>query len=282
MKATKLLTLAFGLLVCVSLSAKDKKTKKTNKQAVPVEKVDTVSVQELSYAFGVAQTNGLKQYLMQQLGVDTTLMAYFLQGFDNPELNDNDKAYKAVLAGKDIRKRVGEMMPRMSQNFWDAEHPVNNEEFFRGFRAAIMGATKYAPDSAHAIITNQTKVLNQHWLTVNAKKDGVKVTPSGLQYKVLTAGTGDVPKTTDKVKVNYEGKLINGTMFDSSYQRGKPAEFPLNGVIKGWTEALSLMPVGSKWELYIPYNLAYGERGNSNIPGYSTLIFTVELLEIVK
>ncbi|MCR5820295.1 MAG: FKBP-type peptidyl-prolyl cis-trans isomerase [Bacteroidaceae bacterium] len=281
MEVRKLLTVALGLLLCVSLSAKDKK-KKAKKQSAPIEKVDTVSVQELSYAFGIVQTNGLKHFLVQQMGVDTTLIDYFIQGFDSPELTDNDKAYKALLAGKEIRKRINESLPRMNKQFWDADHPVNSEEFFRGFRSAVKGDSKYSPDSAHIIITNQNKTLNQHWLAVNSKKKGVEVTPSGLQYKVITAGTGALPKETDKVKVNYEGKLINGTMFDSSYQRGKPAEFLVNGVIKGWIEALTMMPVGSKWELYIPYNLAYGERGNSNIPGYSTLIFTVELIEIVK
>jgi len=122
----------------------------------------------------------------------------------------------------------------------------------------------------------------EEFLAENKKKEGVKVTASGLQYKVIKKGNGPKPKLTDKVKVNYRGTLLDGTEFDSSYKRGKPAEFPLNGVIKGWTEGLQLMPVGSKYEFYIPADLAYGARGPQTIGPNQTLIFEVELLEIVK
>jgi FKBP-type peptidyl-prolyl cis-trans isomerase FklB len=121
------------------------------------------------------------------------------------------------------------------------------------------------------------------FLQANKEKPGVIVTPSGLQYKVIKMGTGDKPVTTDRVKVNYVGTLIDGTKFDSSYDRGTPAEFQVGGVIKGWVEALQLMPVGSKFVLYIPENLAYGGNGAGDlIKPYSTLIFEVELLDIVK
>ena len=121
------------------------------------------------------------------------------------------------------------------------------------------------------------------FLEENKKKKGVVTTASGLQYTVLTEGTGSKPKTTDVVCVNYRGTLIGGTEFDSSYKRGQPATFPLNRVIPGWTEALQLMPVGSKYRLFIPSNLAYGERGSGKLIGpNSTLIFEVELLEIQK
>ena len=121
------------------------------------------------------------------------------------------------------------------------------------------------------------------FLLENAKKKGVVSLLSGLQYKIIKEGNGAIPIDGQTVKTNYKGSLINGKQFDSSYDRGQPATFGVNQVIAGWTEALKLMPVGSQWELYIPYNLAYGERAmGANIPAYSTLIFTIELLEIVK
>ncbi|KPL24439.1 MAG: hypothetical protein AMJ75_03785 [Phycisphaerae bacterium SM1_79] len=120
------------------------------------------------------------------------------------------------------------------------------------------------------------------FLEANGKKEGVKVLPSGLQYKILKEGTGKSPTAEDKVKINYQGTLIDGTEFDSSYKTGKPVEYPVKNFIKGWTEALQLMKEGGKWQLFIPPDLAYGERGNRGIPGNSTLIFEVELLEILK
>lgn len=120
------------------------------------------------------------------------------------------------------------------------------------------------------------------FLANNAKREDVTVTPSGLQYEVLSAGEGDKPVATSTVRTHYHGTLIDGSVFDSSYDRGQPAEFPVNGVIKGWTEALQMMPVGSKWRLYVPHDLAYGEQGAGGAIGpFSTLVFDVELLDIV-
>ena len=122
----------------------------------------------------------------------------------------------------------------------------------------------------------------EHYLAENAKKEGVVVLPSGLQYQVLTATEGRKPAATDNVKCHYEGRLTDGTVFDSSYRRGEPATFPLNGVIAGWTEGLQLMGEGSKFRFFIPYHLAYGERGaGASVPPYAALIFDVELLEVV-
>ena len=122
----------------------------------------------------------------------------------------------------------------------------------------------------------------EEFLKENAKKDGVFVLPSGLQYKVLKQGTGAVPSLNDKVLVNYEGRLIDGTVFDASANHGdKPAEFRPTDVIKGWTEALTMMPVGSKWQVYIPYDIAYGSREAGQIKPYSALIFDIELVGIV-
>jgi FKBP-type peptidyl-prolyl cis-trans isomerase FklB len=129
-------------------------------------------------------------------------------------------------------------------------------------------------------LTESNKKEGAAFLAENAKKEGVVTLPSGLQYKVLTAGTGPKPTATDQVVCNYRGTLLDKTEFDSSYKRGQPATFPVSGVIKGWTEALQLMPVGSKWELFIPADLAYGERGQGPIAPTATLVFDVELLSI--
>jgi FKBP-type peptidyl-prolyl cis-trans isomerase FkpA len=134
-----------------------------------------------------------------------------------------------------------------------------------------------------APLIEKNKKEGEAFLAENKKKEGVITTESGLQYKIITKGTGPMPKATDKVKVNYRGTLLDGKEFDSSYARNEPAEFPLNQVIKGWTEGLQLMPVGSKYEFYVPYDLAYGEMGRGEkIPPAAVLTFEVELLDIVK
>lgn len=130
-------------------------------------------------------------------------------------------------------------------------------------------------------VAGQAKADGEKFLQENAKREGVKTTASGLQYEVLEPSLGQKPKATDTVRVHYEGTLIDGTVFDSSYRRGESITFPLNGVIRGWTEGLQLMSIGSKYKFFIPYQLAYGERGaGASIPPYAALIFTVELLGI--
>jgi FKBP-type peptidyl-prolyl cis-trans isomerase FklB len=139
---------------------------------------------------------------------------------------------------------------------------------------------KQAAEQAKAGAENLVK--GNAFLEANKAKEGVKVTESGLQYKIIKEGTGKTPTTSDKVKTHYRGRLIDGKEFDSSYKRGKPAEFPVTGVIKGWTEALQLMKEGAKWELYIPANLAYGAQARPGLPANSTLIFEIELLEVME
>lgn len=171
---------------------------------------------------------------------------------------------------------------------------LNIEEFANAIKAVLTNQQPaLSVEEAQQVLTEYFTKLQEEqvkmfkaegeaFLAENAKKEGVVTLPSGLQYKVITVGNGNKPTASQQVKCHYEGTLINGAKFDSSYDRNEPAVFPVNGVIQGWVEALQLMPVGSKWELYIPYNLAYGERGaGQSIPPYATLIFTVELLEIL-
>jgi len=143
--------------------------------------------------------------------------------------------------------------------------------------AAIRSYVQEAKASQHKNAVEE----GAKFLAENAKRDEVTVLESGLQYEVMVKGEGAKPKASDRVTTHYHGTLLNGTVFDSSVQRGEPASFPVNGVIQGWVEALQLMPVGSKWKLFVPYNLAYGERGAGGaITPFSTLIFEVELLSI--
>jgi FKBP-type peptidyl-prolyl cis-trans isomerase len=167
------------------------------------------------------------------------------------------------------------------------------EEFLKGVRDSLTGKeTRLNEYEAMMIIQNEYQELmagkeeeakqkEAEFLAGNSKKKGVTITPSGLQYEVITESTGAKPTASSRVRVHYEGKLIDGTVFDSSYERGDPAEFNLNGVIAGWTEGLQLMSVGSKYRLYVPSELGYGQ-GGQGIPPYSTLIFEVELLDILN
>lgn len=179
------------------------------------------------------------------------------------ELNIDDfaQAIKDVIAGAELKVSDSEAQT-IVQDFFKKQEEKQ--------RAAAAEAGKAAREAG------------EKYLAENAKKEGVVTLPSGLQYKVLTEGSGKKPKATDKVKCHYEGMLIDGTLFDSSIQRGEPATFPLNGVIAGWTEGLQLMAEGSKYRLFIPYNLGYGERGaGASIPPYAALVFDVELIEVL-
>ncbi len=161
-----------------------------------------------------------------------------------------------------IEDVLSHSQPKIS--YQEAQQVLNT--FFQELEAKVAGAAK---------------ADGEKFLAENAKREGVKVTASGLQYEILEPSLGQKPKATDTVRVHYEGTLIDGTVFDSSYRRGESISFPLNGVIKGWTEGLQLMSIGSKYKFFIPYQLAYGERGaGASIPPYAALIFTVELLGI--
>jgi FKBP-type peptidyl-prolyl cis-trans isomerase FklB len=180
-------------------------------------------------------------------------------------------------------------------NFKRQNIDLNSEAFAAGFKDAMTGkkplmseeevretmmAFEKDMQQKQAETAQKNVAEAEKFLAANKAKEGVKATASGLQYKVLKEGSGAQPKSSDTVTVNYRGTLIDGTEFDSSYKRGQPAVFPVGGVIKGWTEALQLMKVGSKFQLFIPANLAYGEQGRSGIPPNSLLIFEVELMDV--
>ena len=170
---------------------------------------------------------------------------------------------------------VNEIFSGKPSSLTDAEA----QEVMKNFQQDV--AAKQA--EKRKLEADKNKKAGDDFLAKNKKAKGVKVLPSGLQYKVMVSGKGEKPSAADTVTVNYKGTLINGKEFDSSYKRGTPATFPVNGVIKGWTEALQLMKTGSKWELYIPSDLAYGERGaGADIGPNETLVFTVELISIQK
>ena len=294
------------LLLIAGAASAQKKAKKAKKAeaAAPVELAvapDTVSLDRFSYAVGMANSNGLKNYLAQRMNIDTTkYMADFLRGF-NEMANSNDPALKAYAAGLQIGDQVGnQMVGNLNQEITGNADTtfVNKAEFLRGFIAGLQASDPaLTVDSAAQIAQRQfdfyhkelmekkygdNRRAGEAFLAENAKKDSVVTLPSGLQYKVLVAGNGEVPQANSKVEVNYEGRLIDGTVFDSSYKRNKPQEFGVGGVIPGFSEALQLMPVGSTWEIYIPQELAYGEREtpNSPIKPYSALIFKIELISI--
>ena len=295
----KILLLALVSALCLGIQAMPKKKKDKKNKKAQVEKVDTVDVKTFSYLIGRLNTEGLAEYLARQKGVDAKYMAQFIEGFGKTVLTEADLKAKARIAGTEIREDVSKrVMPNISKQMNDSVDLLNHDEFLRGFMEGIMGTeSAISNDSAIKIVEKQMKYYQEsmmerkygpnrkageEFLKANLKNKDVKQTASGLQYKVITKGEGPIPTNTQRVKVHYEGRLIDGKVFDSSYKRGQPATFGVNQVIKGWTEALTMMPAGSKWELYIPQELAYGAREQKEIPAFSCLIFTVELLEVVK
>lgn len=276
-----------------------KKTKNAEPQPAPLELKSVAD--SISFAAGMAQTEGLLPYLKSQLNVDTAYMADFIQGLVDAKSKCNDPRFVAYQAGESISQMVlGRMVPGINNEMKSEGDTLNPDLFYAGFLAALkkdttvytntiatnkfrskMQEIQKAKEAKAKAALELKKKEGEAWLAENAKKEGVITTPSGLQYKVITEGNGIKPLAEDEVTVRYEGKLIDGTVFDSSYKRKDPdTKFRCNQVIKGWTEALTMMPQGSKWELYIPQDLAYGERAQGSIPAYSVLIFTVELVSV--
>ena len=292
----KILFILLAATVCVTLADAKKKDKKDKEKAAPVEL--KTSSDSLSYAAGYANTNGLIPFLQQQYKVDTAYMADFIQGLKDAREKGNDPRFVAYNAGAQIQQMLEQrMIAGVKTALTDAPDSLILDLFYNGFLASLAKDStlfkqevaqkffedkmKYNDEAKKEKLYGENRRKGEQFLAENSTKDSVVTLPSGLQYKVLTMGTGEKPKATQEVSVKYEGKLVDGTVFDSSYSRkDQVTKFRANQVIKGWTEALCLMPVGSKWELYIPYDLAYGDRQSGKIPPYSALIFTVELVDI--
>ena len=298
MNKTLIIALAItagALFNAADAAGKKKKDKTAGKADTAVIELKDAS-DSLSYASGMVRTEGLVPYLKQSFGVDTAYMADFIKGYEDAMAKGFGDKMKAYYAGEQIAQMVSQrMVPFLKEEFASRPDSIDADMFNKGFINALRNDMNVMPDSVakayfeaafKRMIDDRnaaTKKEGADFLAANKLKDGVVTLPSGLQYKVLVKGTGEVPAVDDEVTVKYEGRLIDGTVFDSSYKRpGETSKFRPNQVIKGWTEALTMMPVGSKWELYIPYDLAYGERQAGKIKPYSTLIFTVEMVAVNK
>lgn len=258
-------------------------------------------VDTLSYAIGLAQTQGLKEYLIGRMNIDTTYMDQFIKGLNDGANAGDDKGRAAYYAGIQIGQQISnQMITGINQEVFgnDSTKTISLKNFMAGFITGTTGkkglmtieqATQTAQTKMNAIRAKvmekkygPNKAAGEKFLAENKKKPGVKTLPGGVQYKVIKAGKGALPADTSMVKVHYEGKTIDGKVFDSTYKNGHPVTLRANQVIRGWTEALVRMPVGSVWEVYIPQELAYGEREQGQIKPFSALIFKIELVGIEK
>ena len=256
-------------------------------------------VDSMSYAIGMAQTQGLKEYLVERLGVDTTYMDEFIKGLNEGANAGDSKKKAAYYAGIQIGQQISNQMVKgINHEVFgsDSTKTISLKNFMAGFISGTTGkqglmtveqAQEVAQTKMQEIKAREMEITygpnkeeGEKFLAANAKKEGVKTLESGVQYKVIKEGTGAIPADTSLVKVHYEGRLLNDTVFDSSYKRGEPVTLRCNQTIKGWTDAMVHMPAGSVWEVYIPQELAYGEREQGQIKPFSVLIFKIELLEV--
>ena len=275
--------------------------------SVQAQQAPTTRIDSLSYSIGMAQTQGLKDYLSKQMHIDLNFTDDFVKGLKEGVNAGDDKVKAAYYAGLQIGQQiVRQMKPGINKELFGegSDKSISMDQFMAGFVSGVTGkdglmSVEDASQLAQRLMEEvkndallekygDNKKAGEDFMAAQAKlakkkKSGITVLPSGLMYKVLVKGNGPVAKVTDKVKVKYEGRLLDGTVFDSTEKHGgEPATFAPNQVIKGWTEALTLMPVGSKWQLYIPQELAYGNRDAGQIKPFSALIFDVEVLEIVE
>ena len=254
-------------------------------------------VDSLAYDLGVFQSEGLKQY-MAQLGVDSAYYDDFFKGMKEGAVNEADPKKEAYLNGLAVGKDIQGMAKNLGHQVYgeDTTKTVNVKTVIAGLIAGLKGTDGRTAEQAYHDFDKKlepirevqllkdfgdNKAAGEKYLAENKKKEGVKVSKSGLQYKVLVEGTGALPTDSSQIQVNYEGKLIDGTVFDSSYERNMPFTVDMSRphVIEGWIEALKMMPAGSKWEVTIPQELGYGSQNQGPIKPFSTLIFTIEVLK---
>lgn len=293
----KLILFAFIFLASsmLNVAMADKKKKKKGAEPEKPALQLLTSSDSLSYAAGLSATQGLLNFLHTQMHVDSAHMADFERGFVDAQTKMKDPTFMAYMAGINIAQQAeNQILPGMGRALQGTPDSLEARMFNEGFLAGVReDTTFFTTEKAGEFYRKRNTALrekaeaaykaeNEKWLKINATKEGVTVLPSGLQYKVLRAGNGAVPKKEDMVHVAYEGKTIDGNVFDATSKHGdkKFDAFRCDQVIKGWTEALTMMPVGSKWEVYIPQQLAYGGRAAGNIKPYSTLIFTIDLQDI--
>ena len=257
-------------------------------------------VDSLSYAIGMAQTQGLKQYLVQRMGVDTAYINEFVKGLNDGASAGDDKKTAAYYAGVQIGQQILQMEKGINNELFgeDSTQTISHKNFMAGFVAGTLEkdglmTTEEAGQMAQAkmqVVKSQhmekvygdNKTACEASMAKIAKKEGIQKLDNGVYYEVITEGKGEIPADTSRVKVNYEGKLINDSIFDSTYKRGEPTTFRCNQVIPGWTNALTHMPVGSTWKVYIPQDQAYADREAGLIKPFSCLIFKIELISIEK
>ncbi len=254
----------------------------------------------LSYAIGMSQTQGLKDYLVMRMGVDTAYIDEFLKGFYESAKSGEDAKKTAYYAGLQIGQQVSQgMVKNINQMIFgeDSTQTINEKNLYAGFMAAVAGkfdvmtldsANNYAQTKMDVVRNaarekqyGENKEAGEKFMAEVAKKDGVKSLGNGVYYEVLTEGKGEVAADTCRVKVHYEGTLTDGTVFDSNLE-GEPTVFGASQVIPGFKAALTTMPVGSKWKVYIPQDQAYGSQDMGKIKPFSALIFTIDLISIEK
>lgn len=256
-------------------------------------------VDSMSYAMGLSQSQGLKDYLVQRMDIDTAYIDAFIKGLNDGANAGNDKEKAAYYAGIQIGQQISnQMVVGINREVFgnDSTQSISMKNLMAGFIAGTTGKNaKMTVEQAQQLAESKMRELKaknlmkeygpnkeagEKFLAKTKKEEGVKELQNGVLYKVIKEGNGETPKDTSRVKVHYEGRTIDGTVFDSSYKRNEPAQLRANQVIKGFTEALTNMPVGSVWEIYIPQDQAYAEREAGQIKPFSALIFKVELLSI--